>query len=71
MKAFYAGNIPYPDPYIGKYCVILDLHNNFSTLRIDAAQWMCCQQDFIVATVEVTFTDTYIFIQNSGTQHTQ
>ena len=28
MKAFYAGNIPYPDPYIGKYCVILDHHNN-------------------------------------------
>jgi len=38
MKAFYAGNIPYPDPYIGKYCVILDLHNNFSTLLMDTTQ---------------------------------
>jgi hypothetical protein len=39
MKAFYAGgNIPYPDPYIGKYCVILDLHNNFNILRMDTAQ---------------------------------
>ena len=35
MKAFYAGNIPYPDPYIGKHCVVSDLHNNFSTLCVD------------------------------------
>ena len=45
MKAFYAGNIPYPDPYIGKYCVILDLRNNFSKLCMDTTQQMCCQQD--------------------------
>lgn len=38
MKAFYVGNIPYPDPYIGKYCVIFYLHNNFSTLRMDTTQ---------------------------------
>jgi hypothetical protein len=30
MKAFYAGNIPYPDPYIGKYSGITDVSNNLA-----------------------------------------
>jgi hypothetical protein len=32
MKAFYAGNIPYPDPYIGEYNIISDLYNKCITM---------------------------------------
>lgn len=32
MKAFYAGNIPYPDPYIGEYNIISYLYNNCITM---------------------------------------
>jgi hypothetical protein len=65
MKAFYAGNIPYPDLYIGKYCVILDLLTSAHCAWIPHSKYVF-SKSFTVATVEVISTDTYIFIQNSG-----